>query len=241
MSRPRIRLGLRRRHRRGMWTTIGLERQNNPKLQQAERDAFISLIAQKLERPPIFGRWNGYNLRRALFRETVPVPLPLPISPAWPRRQSSSTPGFHCLRRLTSPEGALIWSAGLPSFAGWFLPTTGPCCWSTTPIIPMQIADISLRLGYRNIGGFLSGGMLAWHMAGREANRLRRSRCSRCCSLPRVGEGEPWILDVRSGASWSTLASSPGPSYPCDRLPGGMDRCQDRRRSPFSAEAASVR
>ena len=183
-----------------MWTTIGLERQNNPKLQQAERDAFISLSAQKLERPPYFRQMERYNLDGALFRETVPVPLAVadftrlaPKAIVLDTRVSLAFGASHL------PKALSIWSAGLPSFAGWFLPHDRPLLLVNDTDNPMQIARYLLRLGYRNIGGFLSGGMLAWHMAGRESESIATVTVQSLCSLL-DGGGEPWILDVRSGA-----------------------------------------
>ena len=106
-----------------MWTTIGLERQNNPKLRQTERETFVSLIAQKLERPPYFRKMEQYNLEGAAFGETVPVPLAVADFARLAREAIVlDTRVALAFGASHLPKAISIWSAGLPSFAGWFLP-----------------------------------------------------------------------------------------------------------------------
>ncbi len=181
-----------------MWTTIGLERKNNPRLQHAERGEFISRIAQKLERPPYFRQMERYNLEGTLFSETIPAPLAVADFDRLVRdaivldtRVSAAFGASHL------PNALSIWSAGLPSFAGWFLSYDRPILLVNDSDDPVSVARSLLRLGYHNIGGFLSGGMLAWHMAGRESESVAMVTVQSLCSLL-DGGGEPWILDVRS-------------------------------------------
>jgi len=58
-----------------MWTTVGLERLHNPKLQVADRDEFITLTARKMEYPPYFRRMEQLNLEGAQFSGSLPLPL----------------------------------------------------------------------------------------------------------------------------------------------------------------------
>ena len=60
-----------------IWTTIGLERKLNPKLQFTDRDAFIANVAKKLEKPPYFERAEKWNLDGAPLLGALPAPTPL--------------------------------------------------------------------------------------------------------------------------------------------------------------------
>ena len=205
-----------------MWTTIGLERQNNPKLRQTERGAFISLIAQKLERPPYFRKMERYNLEGASFGETVPVPLAVADFARLAREaivlDTRVSLAFGArISRTRSPLG------GTAKFAGWFLPYDQPLLLVTDSDNPVSVARSLLRLGYRNVGGFLSGGMLAWHMAGRESESIATVTVQSLCSLL-DGGGAPWILDVRSGGELEHAGLIPGAHHiHVTELPERMD------------------
>jgi len=97
------------------------------------------------------------------------------------------------------PNALSIWSAGLPSFAGWFIPYDRPILLVNETNNPVTVTGYLRRLGYSNISGFLSGGMLAWHMAGQESSSVKTVTVQSLCSLI-DREGAPWILDVRSDA-----------------------------------------
>jgi hydroxyacylglutathione hydrolase len=180
------------------WTTIGLERLRNPKLQQKERNTFIGLVAQKLERPPYFLEMERLNIDGAIFPNTAPAPLTVPEFARQVKeaiildtRGSLAFGASHC------PNALSIWLAGLPSFAGWYIPYDRPILLVNDSDDPSQAVRLLLRLGYRNIGGYLAGGMLAWHTAGREAESIATFTVQSLCALLDGGE-EPWILDVRS-------------------------------------------
>jgi hydroxyacylglutathione hydrolase len=181
-----------------MWTTIGLERRDNPKLQVADRDEFISLTAKKLEYPPYFRQMEKLNLEGASLCEILPVPLTI-------HEFTSVVQDAIVLDTRTElafgashvPKALSIWSAGLPSFAGWFLPCDKPILLVNESNNPDQVTRYLFRLGYSNISGFLSAGMLAWHMAGRETSSIKTVAVQSFCTLLDQG-APPWILDVRS-------------------------------------------
>ena len=183
-----------------MWTTIGLERRYNPKLQITDRSQFVSQIAQKLEFPPYFRQMEKLNIEGASFRMINPVPLSVREFTGGPQdavvldtRMEGAFGASHV------PDSLSIWSDGIPSFAGWFLPYDHPILLVNESNNPAQAARRLLRLGYGNIAGFLSGGMLAWHMAGRESSSVKMMTVQSLCSF--LDRGEPkWILDVRSEA-----------------------------------------
>jgi hydroxyacylglutathione hydrolase len=60
-----------------------------------------------------------------------------------------------------------------------------------------QPVRILTRLGYDDVTGFLTGGMLAWHTAGLASERIETITVQELCDRLDRDE-EPWILDVRS-------------------------------------------
>jgi hydroxyacylglutathione hydrolase len=61
---------------------------------------------------------------------------------------------------------------------------------------PLEAARILIRLGFDDIAGHLAGGMLNWHMSGRESSFIRTLTVQDLCRL--LDEQSLWILDVRS-------------------------------------------
>jgi hydroxyacylglutathione hydrolase len=95
--------------------------------------------------------------------------------------------------------GALnIWLAGVPSFAGWFLPYNRKVLLVDETGDPAVATSYLRRLGYDNLVGYLAGGMLAWHMAGQESLSVKTANVHTLCRrLDQKEKEEAWILDVR--------------------------------------------
>jgi hydroxyacylglutathione hydrolase len=95
------------------------------------------------------------------------------------------------------PGSQSIWLDGLASFAGWFVSYDRPILLVGEKNEVDDVTRILVRLGFDDIAGFLAGGMLSWHMSGRESAAIRTLTVQELCRL--LDEGEPfWILDVRS-------------------------------------------
>jgi hydroxyacylglutathione hydrolase len=182
------------------WTTLGLERKLNPRLQFTERDAFIANVAKKLEKPPYFERMEKWNAAGAPILGTLPVPTPLsPSEFAEKARQgivldTRMELGFGAAH---VPGALSVWLDGVSKFAGWFLPNDRPILLVNETPDPTQVVRHLIRIGYDDVVGSLAGGMLAWHMAGQESASLRTITVQTLCHALDEG-GEPWILDVRS-------------------------------------------
>jgi len=183
-----------------IWTTIGLERCSNPKLQYKNKDEFISNIARELERPPYFTRMEKLNLEGAPLLDGLPILAPLTpimfVSKAQDAivldtRMELSFGAAHV------PNALSIWLNGLPSFAGWFIPYDQPILLVNETDNPVEAARFLVRLGYDELAGYLAGGMLAWHMAGLESNSIKMVTVQEFCR--QLDERKQvWILDVRS-------------------------------------------
>ncbi|MFO7741196.1 MAG: MBL fold metallo-hydrolase [Anaerolineae bacterium] len=182
------------------WTTIGLERKHNPRLQYTDKDAFVANVGKVLEYPPYFRMMEVLNLEGPPVVGSLPsVP---PLRPYEFAAQATDAQvvdtrmelGFsaaHVPGALSIPEGRLA------SFAGWFLSYDRPI------LLVAETNDVSgpvrhlARMGYDNVAGFLAGGMLAWHTAGLASERIEVVTVQELCE--RIdGDEEPWILDVRS-------------------------------------------
>ncbi len=183
------------------WTTLGLERRLNPKLQYTRREEFIANVAHRLERPPYFRRMEQWNLGDAPLLGVLPIPKPLSPGDFAPAAQEGivlDTRNDLAFGAAHLPDALSIWAGGLASFAGWFLPYDVPLFLVTETDDPTEAVRTLIRLGYDDLAGALSGGMLSWHMAGRRSESVRMVDVRALCHRLDEMQEEAWILDVRS-------------------------------------------
>jgi hydroxyacylglutathione hydrolase len=183
-----------------VWTTIGLERYHNPKLQFKDKAAFVNAVSEMLERPPYFRRIERLNLEGAPVLGHLPTPDMLKAG------DFAQDAGAHQILDTRMelgfgsahvPGALSIWQGGLASFAGWFLNYDDPIRLVTPTDDPSEAVRTLIRLGYDDIDGVLAGGMLSWHMAGRESYQIETITTQELCHDLDAG-GDAWILDVRS-------------------------------------------
>jgi hydroxyacylglutathione hydrolase len=185
-----------------LWTSIGMERQHNPKLQFKNRNEFVdNLLKGRMERPPYFRLMEKLNLKGAPL-EKLPAPIPLSAKDFATMAKNS----FVLDTRMELGFGAAhvpgaqsIWIDGLASFEGWFIPYDKPILLVCEPCDLQEAVKILIREGYDDIGGFLAGGMLSWHMSGQESASIKTITVQEMCSLLDKNETtSSQILDVRS-------------------------------------------
>jgi hydroxyacylglutathione hydrolase len=209
-----------------MWTTIGLERKLNPKLQFTGEAEFVAQVAKELERPPYFRMMEKYNVEGAPVLGSVPAPRPLKPGELAQERERALVLDTRMELGFASahvPESLFIWLEGLPAFAGWFLPYETPILLVSEGEHPLQAARYLFRLGYDDLPGYLSGGMLAWHTAGLESSAVRTVTVQQLCFLLDEGE-ETSILDVRSEEELETTGRIPNAQHiHLTLLPGRLD------------------
>ncbi len=182
------------------WTTLGLERKLNPKLQFTDRDAFIANVARMLEKPPYFSRMEAWNVAGAPLLGALPVVPPLSPQAFAERAEDALVLDTRMELGFSAAHvpGALsIWMGRLARFAGWFLPYERPILMVNEGADPTPVVRALVRMGYDDLAGSLAGGMLAWHMSGRESASIRTITVQALCHALDAHE-EPWILDVRS-------------------------------------------
>lgn len=197
------------------WTTIGLERRLNPRLQIEDRDQFIEGVAVVLERPPYFRRMERWNLEGAPVIGRVPTPPALPPDEFAARAARSlvlDTRSELAFGAAHVPGAQSIWLDGLPGYAGWYVPEDTPL------LLVGESNDIDremrflMRMGYDDVGGYLAGGMLSWHTAGRPSAGVRMYTVQDVCRYLDRGH-ELAILDVRSEAELASDGRIPDATH----------------------------
>lgn len=183
-----------------MWTTIGIERKYNPKLQYKNKSEFVAKIAKELERPPYFRQMERLNLDGAPLLRNLPMPPPLSPKDFAKKAKESIVldtrleVGFGAAH---VPGAISIWLKGIPSFAGWFLPYDKPILLINDTDDTEPAVRYLLRLGYDNLAGYLAGEMHSWHTTGLESETTKMVTVQELCHLLDEGKNT-WILDVRS-------------------------------------------
>lgn len=180
-------------------TTIGLEKQLNPRL-VPDRDRFVEEVAEELERPPYFDRMERQNLEGPPVLGHLPSPPPLSPAEFDAERDDGvvvdtrSVPAFGAAH---VPGAQSLWRDGLPRFAGWLLEHDEPVLLVTETDDVEETVRYLLRIGYDHISGYLSGDMLNWHTSGRESTAIDTVTVQELCR--RLDSDDPtWLLDVRS-------------------------------------------
>ena len=182
-----------------LWTTIGLERKHNPRLQILERDTFIESVARVLGTPPYFALVERLNVEGAPVLE--PFPLPTPLSPRQFRAEMVKAqvidvreePAFGAAH---IPGAWSMYSRTLSNFTGWFLePGTPILLVADEERLDAAVRQL-VRLGYDHIAGYLSGGMPAWLQDGLEVAAIPVIQPAGLKHRIYGGE-DAWFLDVR--------------------------------------------
>ena len=213
------------------WTTIGLERQLNPRLQFTNRDAFIQSVGRVLPRAPYFHKMEELNLTGAPLLGRLPVAKPLSalefaeLSPdAWvvDTRMPLSFAAAHV------PGAVALWEKELPTYAGWFLDYDRPVLLVGDQPDRSTVIRYLVRLGFDQIVGYLVDGMLGWHRAGLESCSLRTVTVQQLCHLL-DDDQDPAILDVRSAEEVATEEIPGAQHIHVKELPGRMGEIPEDR------------
>lgn len=186
-----------------LWTTIGLEKKHNARLQAKSKEQFVaSLLKSQPDRPPYFRRMEKVNLDGRPILGALPSPPPLDAKSFFALSEKQNAQILDTRQELAFsaahvPGSQSIWLDGLASFAGWFLTYDRPILLVGEGNLVESTVAILVRLGYDDIAGFLAGGMLSWHMSGLQSAAIRTLTVQELCRLLDE-DGSIWILDVRS-------------------------------------------
>ncbi len=183
-----------------VWTTVGLERRLNPKLQAPNRAGFVADVAVPLARAPYFRRMELVNLGGSAPMEELPVPEPISADAFAERLDGAivlDTRCPACFAAAHIPGAYAIPQDEIPSFAGWFLPYDRPILLVADASGTEKVVRYLVRLGYDRVGGVLRGCMKAWHSAGRRGAHAGIVNPAEFASLLDARE-QMFVLDVRS-------------------------------------------
>lgn len=183
-----------------LWTTIGMEKENNPKLRYTEKERFTRNVAKMLDYPPYFKEMERRNLMGTpLMRDTRP-PRALSVQ----EFKEESDGAFILDSRMELgfssshiPGSQYLWANGIPNYAGWFVP------YGKDMVLVSEMCDVEKtithlrRLGYDNIKGYLSGGIHSWLTSGNPSWTIQTTTVQDLCK--NIDQDyDAWILDVRS-------------------------------------------
>jgi hydroxyacylglutathione hydrolase len=198
-----------------LWTTIGLERKYNPRLQFRDKESFTAhLVDNQPERPPYFAEMERRNLQGSPMGT---LPLQKPLSPKDFEAAAKDSAVVDTRMELGFgaahvPGAHSIWLRGLASFAGWYLTYDRPILLVNETDDPEEATRILIRLGFDRLGGFLAGGMLNWHKSGRDSASTGTVTIQELCRRLDMGENI-WILDVRGDDELKRDGEIPGAQH----------------------------
>lgn len=182
-----------------LWTTIGLERKHNPRLQIHDRTEFIEQVGQVLGTPPYFAHVERLNVEGSPVLQ--PFPSPPPLSPQQFKERMKTAqvidqreePAFGAAH---IPGAWNMYSKILSNFTGWFLDPETPVLLVENGTDPAAAVRHLVRLGYDRIEGYLSGGMPVWQLSGLESASIPVVQPAELKNRISAGE-DLWLLDVR--------------------------------------------
>lgn len=187
------------------FSTIGLERAQNPMLQLSEDEFVRRKLKEHLDRPPYFRRMEAMNLGERMAMNGIPDPWPLSPSEIGDAIREGAV--VLDVRMAESFAGAYIkgainiWIDGLAQYAGWLLPYDRPLALVVAdPVQVDRTTRILMRMGYDNIIGYLKGGMSQWLREGREFDRLPTMSVHELKEA--MERDEVFILDPRPAHEW---------------------------------------
>ncbi len=184
------------------WTTIGIEKKLNPKLQVDDKEEFIEKVAKMLEYNPYFKKMEEENLAGAAPLSEYAKPAALTPEEFANIKESENAIVIDTRMEVSFAtahvEGSLsIWKDNLTSFTGWFAPLDEPILLVTEGDYPKEEIKHLYRIGYDDIRGYLGGGIIKWHMAGKKSSSINTVTVDKLCNII-DGSEEYFILDVRA-------------------------------------------
>lgn len=184
------------------WTTVGLEKRANPKLQYKTKSEFIQNNAKILERPPYFRKMEVLNLSKNISPVNDRL-IPLSVDEVAKLSQNN---GYQILDVRSNLEFSAahiknsihIWEEGLAEFAGWFLSYDQKIILVSEPSKIQKVQTLLSRLGFDDIMGYLAGGLLSWHKSGRSSETVKADNVQELCKKLDQTENTAMLLDIRS-------------------------------------------
>lgn len=185
------------------FTTIGIEKKSNPYYQYQSKEDFMNNVGKMEAQPQYFRNMEAANLKPS---EKTEVPFVSALTPDEFAEQMEQENTVVIDLRSDSDyatshiENSLyLWEEILASFIGWFLDVETNILFVNQGHYPEEAVRTLYRMGYENIRGYLSRGMLSWNMAGRRnVSTPTIGVHSLCDILDDSTEQEYTLLDIRT-------------------------------------------
>lgn len=208
------------------FSTLGHERQNNPRLAFADREKFVDYkVAEHHYLPPYFSLMEQLN---ASGGSAIDVSLAPPRIPSDSIEDSDATlvdvRSIHAFSGAHIPGSVCIPADMIPAFAGWLLDPEDPLILVAADVDEAHAARCHLaRIGFDDVRGYIPGPMGVATSGGR------------IDSLPVVGDdvvadrlaenAEDWqLLDVRGIDEFESMRIEGARHIYLGELPGSLDR-----------------
>lgn len=206
-----------------IWTTIGLERLHNPKLQFVNELSFIKAVAEELDKPPYFSKMKSQNTNGQIpeFKE----PIAYDTESFMVKSKESliiDTRDITAFATSHIPNSLSIWAEGVSRYAGWFIPYDISLFLVGFSHTIINTVHSLYRLGYR-VEGYLSEDFIEWHKKGLPTNSVSTLMIQSFNEVIK-SDTKPWILDVRSYEESGTTEFVSGSHHiPLTQLPEKSD------------------
>jgi hydroxyacylglutathione hydrolase len=193
------------------WTTLGIEKRENPVLQNRDRSSFVKQAGKVHLKPPYFTKMEVLNLEGPRIPRDMPRFVPLSASEAEEKARSCTVLD---VRSETSfgaahiPGSLFIQQGSAASYAGWFMDPDKPYI-IVTDGDPADTRLTLLRMGFFRGEGYLTGSMHSWFTAGKQSGSVPMVVVEDFCRKLDKGD-DVWILDVRSREELETDGKIPG-------------------------------
>ena len=183
-------------------SSIGIEKDSNPRLQHPDREAFVADVGEVLDKAPYFSRMEKYNMEGAPLLGDIPTARAL--GPAQFARELESEDTLVVDIRSefefasSHIDGSMfIFQDGLEEFAGLFVPLDAKILLVNDGKYPDDSITRLRRIGFDDVAGYLAGGMNHWLSAGHRIESTSSVSVQDLCTLL-DGSGDYWLLDVRT-------------------------------------------
>ncbi len=188
-------------------STIGIERKQNPLLQLTDKEEFIQYkMNENHFMAPYFAKMEEYNKNGPPLLKNRPKSKPM--SPKEFQAQMANSAQCVDTRDPADFGGAHIEGSyniilnGVPLFSGWILTYDNPIILIVKSYEDLEIAIRHLnRLGYDEIIGYLTGGIISWYSHNFPTNSIPLLT-ARELNQKIDRDEDIFILDVRSEDEW---------------------------------------
>jgi len=184
------------------YTTIGIEKKSNPYYQYNSKEEFMKNVGEMEAKPQYFKDMEAANLNPSERTELPFVPALTPAEFAEKRKEKNTividTRSDSNYATSHIENSLYLWDQILASFIGWFLDVDTNILLVNEGDYPEETIRTLYRMGYENIKGFLSRGMLTWNMSGKKSLSTATITVHKLCDiLDENSEEEYTLLDIR--------------------------------------------